>query len=141
VDSLLQKSVVIVDDVPSYAELLGEMIADHVDARIDAFARPLDALAALPDLDVGIVITDYCMPQLNGAQFIAKASLLVPGIPFLLITGNPPAILNRDELRGLTALKAVLHKPFGWRDLTREIIRHWPEGAVLATPAATSLEV
>ncbi|MDB6169763.1 MAG: rpfG 2 [Verrucomicrobia bacterium] len=123
----LRKSIVIIDDETSYARLLTEMMSVHLDCRIDAFARPLDALAALPTLDVGVVVTDYSMPQLNGVEFIAQASVLLPNVPFILITGHTAGMINSEELAKIGSLKCVMLKPFGWRKLAEEIIRLWPE--------------
>jgi two-component system, LytTR family, response regulator len=72
------KSIVLVDDEKSYADLLRLMLADHLDCAVHAFSRPLDALAALPRLQPGVVVTDYDMPQLDGLEFIRQASPLVP---------------------------------------------------------------
>ena len=126
----LRKHVVIIDDEKSYTRLLSELLTEHLDCEITTFSRPRDALAALPKLDVGVVVTDYFMPQLNGAEFIVKAAPLVPGIPFILITGHTAAMINRDELAKLKPLKAVLLKPFGWKKLADEIVRLWPDSGV-----------
>ena len=125
-----RKSVVIVDDERSYTNLLTELLSEHLDCRIVPFTRPLDALAALPDLNPGVIVTDYFMPQLNGVEFINQAALLAPGIPFVLVTGHPNGMINRDELSKLAPLKSILLKPFCWRKLRDEIVRLWPESGV-----------
>jgi DNA-binding NtrC family response regulator len=121
--------VVIVDDEKSYVSLLREVLEQHLDCRIDVFTRPRDALEAIPQLHVGVVVTDFSMPQLNGIQFIQKAAALVPSAPFILITGHPAGMIDDEALRDLAPLKAVLLKPFRWRRLADEIVRLWPEPA------------
>jgi len=128
-----QKTIVLVDDEKSYLTLLTQLLSDHLDCRVVAFSRPLDALAALPGLEPGVIVTDYYMPQLNGVEFINQASVLAPGIPFILITGHPIGLINRDELARLTPLKSILLKPFNWRKLSDEIVRLWPEPGVIPT--------
>ncbi|MBS0662278.1 MAG: response regulator [Verrucomicrobia bacterium] len=122
-----RKSVVLIDDEVSYTNLLKELLSEQLDCPIIPYARPLEALANLPELNPGVIVTDYSMPQLNGAEFIVRASALFPGVPIILITGNPDGSVNRDELAKLPALKAILLKPFCWRLLRDEIIRLWPE--------------
>lgn len=122
-----RKSVVILDDEQTYTSLMTQLLSDHFECRIVPFIRPLDALAALPDIDPGVIITDYRMPQMNGVEFIHRASKIAPGIPFILVTGHTAGMLSRDDLAKITPLKAVLLKPFAWQQLGDEIVRLWPE--------------
>jgi DNA-binding NtrC family response regulator len=125
-----RKAIVIVDDEQSYSDLLSQLLTEHLDCPVITFTRPLDALAALPMLDVGVVVTDYYMPKLNGLEFISQAEPLVPGTPFIIITGHTVG-LPEEELEHLSALKGLLHKPFSWRKLADEILRVWPDGAAI----------
>jgi DNA-binding NtrC family response regulator len=126
VNATPRKSIVLLDDEKSYVDLLSAMLAENLAVPVHTFTRPLDALAALPGLDPGVVVTDYYMPQLNGFEFIAQAAPKLPGVPFILITGHAVA-LAQEDLTPIKPLKAVLAKPFGWRTLADEILRHWPE--------------
>ncbi len=128
-NSVPRKSVVIVDDEVSYTNLLTQLLSENLDCRVIAFTRPLDALAALPNLDAGVIVTDYYMPQLDGLEFIAQASLIAPDAPFILITGHT-ITMSPEKLAEITPLKMILPKPFSWRKLGDEIIRHWPEPGV-----------
>ncbi len=120
------KAVVVLDDEKSYADLLAQLLTDSLSCPVHTFNRPFDALAAIPGIDVGVVVTDYFMPQLNGIEFITEASKLLPDTPFLIITGHPLKLTD-DALASLPTLKAVLPKPFNWQKLTDEIVRYWPE--------------
>jgi response regulator RpfG family c-di-GMP phosphodiesterase len=78
------------------------------------------------------------MPELNGFEFMAKAALVIPGVPFILITGLPVSPAMEQKVN-TSPLKAILHKPFNWRKLGDEIIRNWPEPGVSllkATPTS-----
>ena len=119
-----RRTIVIVDDEKSYIDLLANMLAEHLSHPVVTFTRPLAALDALPCLDPGLIVTDYYMPQLNGLQFITRARALKPYTPFILITGHGVHLSN-EELPEVPELRAVLHKPFGWRKLADEIIRCW----------------
>ncbi|MBS0633315.1 MAG: response regulator [Verrucomicrobia bacterium] len=119
------KTIVLVDDEKSYVDLLAAMLLEHLETPVHTFTRPLAALAELPKLNPGIIVTDYYMPQLNGFEFITQAAPLVPDVPFLLITGHAMT-LPPEEIARIRPLKGVIAKPFGWRVLADEILRHWP---------------
>lgn len=132
-----RKSIVLVDDEKSYTELMTQLLADNLDCPVHAFTRPLEALQALPTLDVAVVVTDYYMPQLNGIEFIRQATPLVPQSVFVMITGHNLSSAE-DELAQLSALKGFLAKPFGWRKLADEIVRVWPTDSTAPSHRAAS---
>lgn len=129
-----RKAIVIVDDEKSYVDLLSQMLTDNLGCTVVTFTRPLDALAALPRLDVGIVVTDYYMPQMNGFEFIREASCQLPGVPFVLISGHTLEVAASLPDTG-GPLRAILAKPFGWRRLADEIARLAPEVSASFTKA------
>ncbi|MEJ1974541.1 MAG: response regulator [Lacunisphaera sp.] len=75
------KIVVLVDDEFSYIDLLQQLLADHLACPVHGFTKPADALRAMPDLNVGMIITDYQMPDINGLQFVAEVQKINPDIP------------------------------------------------------------
>ncbi len=124
-----------VDDEKSYVDLLATMLTENLGYNVLTYTRPRDALVALPTLNVGVVITDYCMPQLNGLEFIRQASPLIPGVPFILISGHPVEI-SENGLGPPHPLRALLPKPFGWRKLADTIAEHAPDFAAARVSAA-----
>jgi DNA-binding NtrC family response regulator len=137
VSTSIGKAVIILDDEKSYGDLLSQLITGNLDCPVVTFSHPLEALDALPTLNVGAVVTDYFMPVLDGAQFIRRAAPRLPGVPFIIITGHPLR-LSDEYLDDLPALKAVLPKPFKWQKLSELIMRHWPDGANRPNQIATS---
>ena len=136
-----RKAIVIVDDEKAYIDIMATMLTEQLGCPVMTFTRPLDALAALPGLDVGVVVTDCNMPQFSGFEFIRRASALLPGVPFILMTGNAQHY-SEDELMSDSPLRAILPKPFGWKKLADEIVLHAPEFAIRlekaeADPAAS----
>ncbi|HEY0967687.1 MAG TPA: response regulator [Opitutaceae bacterium] len=123
------KTLVIVDDEKSYTDLLGQLLADCLACPIQTFNRPLTALEALPSLKVGLIVTDYCMPQINGIEFIRRVQTAAPEIPVIIITGHRME-LEMTDYSDVTSLKAILAKPLSWRVLADEIVKHWPEAQV-----------
>ena len=118
----------IVDDEKSFADLMALVLKEHLSCPVTTFYRPEDALAALPEMDVGVIVTDYYMPEINGLDFLRRASSIKPTIPFIMITGHS-ASLQQTDFSDITQLTNVLAKPFGARALADEILKHWPEAA------------
>ena len=125
-----QKSVVLVDDEKAYVDVLANLMSEHLGWDVVTFTKPLEALATLPSLNVGIVVTDYYMPKLDGFEFIRQAARLVPEVPFILISGHT-IHLPEGNLGGVKALRSILPKPFGWKRLADEIIRQAPGFGVI----------
>lgn len=119
------RAIVIVDDEQSYTDLLTQMLVENLNCPVHALSRPLEALRRLPELNPGVIVTDYYMPQLNGLEFIRQASLLIPDAAFVMITGHNLSS-EEDTMVRLPALKGFLGKPFGWKKLADEILRVWP---------------
>jgi two-component SAPR family response regulator len=119
------RSVIIVDDEISYIELMAGMIADNLDCPVHPFTRPADALAGLSKISAGVIVTDYSMPQMNGVEFIKKASKLAPKAAFIMISGHNLELIE-DELSELKRLNTWMQKPFGWRRLTAAVLKAWP---------------
>jgi DNA-binding NtrC family response regulator len=124
--SISLKTIVIVDDEKAYLDIMATMLREQMGCPVETFTRPLDALDAIPQLSVGVVVTDCNMPQFSGHEFIRRASAMLPGVPFILMTGNIQEQDEEELIRG-EALRSILPKPFGWRKLAEEIIRHAPE--------------
>jgi len=110
VNPVCGKTLVIVDDERSYVDLLAQLMTEHMNCPVVTFTRPTEALAALPQLDVGLVVTDYYMPQLNGLEFILRARQIWPTVPFIIITGHG-VHFSPDDFAHVPELRTVLHKP------------------------------
>lgn len=119
------RAVVIVDDEKSYVELMAQMIADNLTCNVYAFTGPLEALSGLSRISAGVVITDYSMPQMDGVEFIRRASRIAPKAAFIMISGHDLDPIH-GELARLRRLKMRLQKPFGWRPLTEAVLKVWP---------------
>ncbi|PJG49228.1 hybrid sensor histidine kinase/response regulator [Sphingobium sp. LB126] len=78
-------------------------------------ASGVDALRMLEEGNVDLVITDYAMPGMTGAQLAEAIEERLPGLPVIIITGFaelPPHMTARPRL----------NKPFKQAELARIVI-------------------
>ncbi|HTJ78628.1 MAG TPA: response regulator [Rariglobus sp.] len=118
------RSIVIVDDEKSFTDMIGQLLGDCLDAPVHTFTHPAEALKNLAALEPGIVITDYYMPDMNGLELIRAVETLIPDTPCVLITGHTFNLEDQGP-EALKNLKAVLPKPFRWKQLADMIERYW----------------
>jgi len=121
-----EKIVVLVDDEIAYIDLLQQLLSEHLACPIRGFTKPAEALRALPELNVGLIITDYQMPAMNGLQFISEVQKIDDSIPAVMITAYLLKFTQR-ELSRVPSLKAVVRKPFKWKTLAEHVVKYWPD--------------
>lgn len=121
-----EKIVVLVDDEIAYIDLLQQLLSEHLACPVRGFTSPTEALLALPDLNVGLIITDYQMPAMNGLQFISEVQRRDPNIPAVMITAYLLKF-TKAELAKVPSLKAVVRKPFKWKTLAEHVVKYWPD--------------
>ncbi|HEY0413828.1 MAG TPA: ATP-binding protein [Allosphingosinicella sp.] len=103
-------SILLVDDEDIVRLGTGEMIRDlgHVVAEA---AGGAEALALLADgFDADIVVTDYKMPRMDGAELARRLQAAHPALPILIITGYTGTTDNVLHLPRLA-------KPFGQAEI------------------------
>jgi CheY-like chemotaxis protein len=64
--------------------------------QVNAYSSPQDALAEFCEQTYDLVVTDYRMPRMNGAQLIAEMREITPKVPIVLISGVVD-VLGLDE--------------------------------------------
>lgn len=121
-----EKIVLLVDDEVAYLDLLEQLLSEHLACQVRSFTTPAQALEMLPSLNVGLIITDYQMPGMNGLQFIAEVQKKYPALPAVMITAYQLKF-SQTELDKVPALKAVVRKPFKWKTLAEHVVKHWPD--------------
>jgi CheY-like chemotaxis protein len=123
-----KRPVVLVDDETSFLDLMKLLLGDHLDCPVHGFASPAEALAALPGLAPGVVVTDYNMPEIDGLTLVRRAAPLVPETAFVVLSGQNLAAAA-ERIARIPGVRGQLAKPLGWRKVAEEIIRVWPAGA------------
>ena len=77
--------------------------------QANSAAAGLEAVRGEPD--IGLVITDHAMPDMNGAQFARRVRELRPSLPIILATGYSSPV-PADDLQ-----LPRLSKPYGLEEL------------------------
>lgn len=121
-----QSFAVVIDDEPSYLSLIEVILGELLTCQVKTYTCAEMALKEIPNLPVGIIVSDFYMPRMDGVQFLKHLNLIRPKIPCILITGHKE-LLDRMDLSDLDSLKAVLAKPFKIDELADCISQHWPE--------------
>jgi DNA-binding NtrC family response regulator len=122
------KAIVIVDDEMSFTDLLARLLEEHFHCPIITFGNPLTALETIPRLDIGMLVTDYYMPHINGIELIRRTVALCPvPPPCVLITGH--AMDDEPGTADMPSFKGILAKPFRWQQVAALIEQHWPAHA------------
>ncbi len=104
------KVIFLVDDDPIARRLLARLLA-RPGWSFRLFADAQEAWKALDDLLPDLVISDLCMPGVDGLTFLAAVGDRVPAVRTILVSGGdmPPAA--HRALRDGT-LDALAAKPF-----------------------------
>jgi PAS domain S-box-containing protein len=111
--------VLLVDDTADVLISTGASLrrAGFTVVDVESGARALDLFDAGERFDV--LVSDYAMPGMNGADLIASARLCQPGLPALIISGFSAAS-SAEVLNGSTLL---LQKPFRLEELIEMLRR------------------
>ncbi|CAA6693838.1 MULTISPECIES: response regulator [unclassified Lentimonas] len=100
--------ILVLDDEENYAEMLQDLLLGH-NYQVDMATRPERAINQLEEIPYDLVISDYKMPVMDGADFLKKARELYPNLPFILVSG----LMNTPELVKVANMSVtlVMEKP------------------------------
>lgn len=109
--------ILVLDDEENYAEMLQELLRGH-NYCVDMATRPERAIDQLMEIPYDLVISDYKMPVMDGADFLKRARELYPNLPFILVSG----LMNTPELVKVANMSVtlVMEKPLD----TGEFLKH-----------------
>ena len=112
--------ILVLDDEENYAEMLQDLLRDH-DYRVDMATRPERAIEQIEEIAYDLVISDYKMPVMDGADFLKRARELYPNLPFILVSGlmNTPELVKVANM-GVTL---VMEKPLDTQSFLEYVAR------------------
>lgn len=126
-----KETVLIVDDEEMVLTSLSTYLTLETDYDVVTFTSAVRALEHIEVHDVGIIISDFLMPEMDGITFLARAKELRPDAPRVILTGYA------DKENAIKAINQVglyqyVEKPWDNDDL-RLIIRNGLERKQLLT--------
>lgn len=112
--------ILVLDDEENYAEMLQDLLREN-DYRVDMATRPERAIAQLEEIPYDLVISDYKMPVMDGADFLKKSRELYPNLPFILVSG----LMNTPELVKVANMSVtlVMEKPLDTEAFLKHVAR------------------
>lgn len=112
--------ILVLDDEENYAQMLQELLREH-NYRVDMATRPERAIDQLEEIPYDLVISDYKMPVMDGADFLKKAREMYPNLPFILVSG----LMNTPELVKVANMSVtlVMEKPLNTAIFLQEVAR------------------
>ena len=82
-----KQTIVIVDDEDMVLTSLSSFLSLESDYQIKTFTSAKKALEFIKKNDVGLVVSDYLMPEMDGITFLAKVKEIKPQVPRIVLTG------------------------------------------------------
>ena len=121
----MDREIIIVDDHQGAREALLGMVEEAGYAAV-AFANPAVALLRIAEHRPSLVLLDMMMPEIDGADFLARLEPLHPGtsLPVIIVSamGHLLQGLQRKDVRAAGVVE-VLAKPVGYAKLIEAIAR------------------
>jgi CheY-like chemotaxis protein len=117
---MMPKPILLLDDEEKFASMLQELLETH-GYEAEYCLNPLEALNRIRSESFNLVISDYKMPQMDGARFLEEARKVDPDLPVIMISGlmNMPELIKVANI-GVTL---ALEKPFRTEDLLESVQR------------------
>lgn len=78
--------ILIIDDEPSYLQLMKEFLNQEGYVNVLTEQNPLQVLPLLERTDIDLILLDIFMPEMNGLELLEKIYAVYPGIPVIVIT-------------------------------------------------------
>ncbi|RRN62069.1 ATP-binding protein [Caulobacter sp. 602-1] len=104
--------VLVIDDDPSVRRFLVQCLRS-LGYRVTEASGGQEGLSRLAEDRPDLMVVDFAMPGMDGAQVARRARQVIPTLGMLLITGYADA----SAIRELVNSEAVLRKPFKVSDL------------------------
>jgi signal transduction histidine kinase len=107
-----EQRVLVVDDDALVRRFMTESLRS-LGYRVDAFDNGADALEFLRSASVDLLLVDYAMPGMNGADVARQAQALYPGLRVLIVSGFADSAVLEAALGSARQLR----KPFDLAEL------------------------
>lgn len=107
---MTEATILVVDDEQEVCEMLSEWLGQETGWTVDYTTEPLRALEQVGQGQYDVMVTDICMPGLDGLDLARQVRRRQPGIKIIGVTGYASVSSSVEALRiGFTD---YLQKPF-----------------------------
>lgn len=122
----LQRNILLVDDDPFLRNLLSEELATH-GYMVETAKNGIEALNIVASNQVGAVITDIFMPNMDGLELILALRKANPGVFIIALSGVKRSLDKENYLSTARAFGAneVLTKPVELEILCTKLKAHF----------------
>lgn len=122
------KAIFTVDDDALITQVLKFQLSKYFDSSemiIESLNEPEASFALIEDVrsygvEPVILIVDYQMPKINGAQLIRQLKTKYPEIKYIMLSGQANDVVV-EELKKEGLINAFIHKPWDESELIRII--------------------
>jgi CheY-like chemotaxis protein len=104
-------------------EILGYQVAHAEDAQT--------GLASIESVKPDLLITDFLMPNMTGAELVKRARRIYPDLPVIIATGYA----DLHAINAVTDSEMVLRKPFQLHDLAQKVQKALAQPALPNEPS------
>ncbi len=112
--------VLVVDDDPRVLKSLQRLLQDE--CEVHCVDSPAEALSLATSESFEVILTDYKMPQMTGAEFAhAVKERVTPAPSIIMLTGTPDSVTHATP--GSQDLVLVMAKPFDPARLLRMVVK------------------
>jgi CheY-like chemotaxis protein len=117
--------IFVVDDDPDVRDFLADILAS-LGHRVETMETGEAALAALADGPPDLMLIDFAMPGMNGAELAKAARARFAGLPIVFVTG----FAESDKIEAAVGPDVpVLRKPFGIGQLSAVVAAELAEAS------------
>jgi signal transduction histidine kinase len=112
----VRRRILVIEDDPEVRRVIVDSLelSGH---RVTAAADGVEGLALIDEVDPELLIVDYAMPIMNGAEVIKAARVHRPSLPVVLATGYA----DMAEVGLVLGTQSILTKPFDINSLQQAV--------------------
>lgn len=92
-------NILSVDDSQSMREIIMKTLNTNTDYRVLQASNGEEAMRAIQENFIHLVVTDIHMPVMNGVMFIQEAKKKYPGLPILVLTTESEGPLKQEVMK------------------------------------------
>ena len=81
-------NVLVVDDLPSDRQLVGRLLEQGADLKVEYAVHGADALSKMDQQRPDLVVTDLVMPEMDGLELVQVVTERYPLVPVILMTAQ-----------------------------------------------------